>query len=1473
VGRLERCKGWHALPSFRQVILPGILAFLLSTISLTARAQTPESQSVAPDTQTVVRLPNTRHPFAAPANAMGRAEAGHSMRRMLLVLSPSAAQKADLQKFLDDQHNRNSPNYHHWLTAAEFGRRFGASDADVEKLRAWLARAGFVVERAAAGKRWIEFGGTAAQVESAFLTEMHYYRVRGKTYLANSTDLAVPVEFAGITRGVLSLNNFGRRPPIRRAQGAAGRDSQGRKSLLAPNLTAAGATNTYYLAPGDFAAIYNTKGLLSTGIDGSGVSIAVAAQSQIELTDVQKFRQIFGLKANDPNILVSGPDPGIASLLDAEEALLDVEWAGAVAPGATIDLVVAGSTDTTSGVDLAASYAIDNEVAPILTYTYGGCEQALGTAGNAFYNALWQQAAAEGITVLVAAGDNGAAGCDNPVSGNAAALGQAVSGSASTPYNVAVGGTQFAEGANAATLWSPANSADYSSALGYIPEQAWNESCDPGQPPSATNCLFGTGNLSLLSTGGGASTVYSKPSWQSGTGVPVDGARDLPDVALAAASAHDDFVYCTSLAGTPCQIDAQQNVVGLTLVGGTSASTPAMAGILALVEQKNGAYQGQVNYVLYRLAEMQGNRCDSTQQTNPTAQNSCVFYDITSGSNAVPCLGGSPGCSSTQSGVNGFLDGATAGTGYDLATGLGSVNASNLATAWNSATLADSQTTLQMSALSFPHGTAITVSGTVAAASGSGTPTGAVSIKTDLYGDSTQIVALGSAGAFSGAVSDLPGGQYNVYAHYAGDATYSESNSSVAPLNVSPEDSLTTLTVSGLQGNTAGYGDPLPLKVKVAGVSGNGIATGSVTIQDGASVVGIYALGADGSAYIPTGGSSGYSLAPGTHNLTAVYPGDNSFNASTSAAVSFTVGKGTPFVVVGVNTPSIAAGGTIGAHAVVSSSGTVPATGTVQFTVDGAAYGSPMALQTGGFFGTQAQASILLCNLTQGTHVVGASYDGSADPNYVSVASGDPSYELTQSVTVGANVGTQSTTTLAVSTAPVKLGDTGVFTVSVTPSTATGTVTVWDAVGPRSAAFPILSGSATISFPWTQAGSAMVYAVYSGDGTNTASASTASTFTVQRGIPQVKITAPTSATANQQIRLTASVIGNPANSLLAYPTGVAELWDTGSGASAQLLAVQNLVPGPGGVAVTGVRLKLAAGTHNLYWHYRGDTNWMPADSTPVPLASATFSLGVSPTDIILTAGSSGSSTVTITPIGGFAGTVALTCATGGTFVPAGYACAFAQANVPVSSGAATTTVNLTPTTTAAAAVKTANTLGGGARLSAAGLFLGLGLLGFVGLVTVRSKATRNFALASGLVLVVASTVLGCGAGGGGGGGPVTTTTTLNSSNAHVGYGTAVTFTVTVRPNGSATPTGPVQLYDNGQAYGSPANVTGGIATFVTLNLPVGVHTITAQYGGDATTLGSTSTPLTQTISGTIGLQISGSSNGITQVADISVIVN
>lgn len=1418
------------------------------------------SQQAAPTRQAdVARIERSSPAWTAYAADAGRVEPNHAMARMLLALTPPPEKRQALEKFLDDVQNRNSAEYHHWLTPAEFGARFGVEDGDAEAVRQWLQKSGFQVSPAAQSKLWVEFSGTAQQVESAFHSELHYYDWRGKRYLANAADIGVPAEFAGITRGVVSLDNFGKRPP-RLHLGAR----------VQPNLTATGQANVYYLAPGDFAAIYNTKGLLSSGVDGTGITIAVTAQSGIELPDAQTFRQIFvSAQANDPNYIVSGPDPRVSGPVDLQEAQLDVEWAGAVAPGAAIDLVVAGSTDTTSGVDLAAAYAIDNRVAPIVTYTYGACEALLTPAQNAFYNALWQQAAAEGITVLVATGDNGAAGCDSPTAGLPATHGSAVNGAASTPYNVAVGGTEFADGANLSTYWG-SNNADFASAIGYIPEAAWNESCDPGQVVSATNCFYGTGNFSLLAGSGGASTIYAKPAWQTGTGVPNDAKRDIPDMALAAAASHDDIVYCNSTTGSACQINNQGEVVGLTLVGGTSVSTPAMAGILALVEQKNGAYQGQINYTLYKLA--QTHSCSSSAQTNPTAQNSCVFYDVISGNNGVPCAGGSPGCSSQQANVNGILAGGVANTGYDLATGLGSVNATNLANLWSGTSLTPTQTTLQLPA-NFTHGSAVTVTGNVAPISGTGAPTGSLSLLTGSAGAAPDVLSVASGG-FSATVNDLPGGSYNVTAHYAGDATFAASDSTGVAVNVLPEPSATSLAINGLQGGTATYGTPLSVDVTIAGASGHGVATGSVTLSDGANTVGIYALTADGKVSIPTGGANSFSFAPGTHALTAAYSGDASFQGSSGNAGSFTIMKGAPFVVVGANSSSVPVGQSLGVHAVVSGSGTAMATGTVQFTVDGVAQGQPIALQTGGLFGTQAQASAIL-NLAAGTHSIGASYDGSADANYASVPAGNGPNESAYSVTVGNGTGNNLTSTsLSVATAPVNLGDMGKFNVSVTPATAAGTVTLWDAVGPRSAPANISSGSASIQLEWTQGGSFTVYAVYSGDTNNAASSSAVRSFTVQPGAPQVTLTAQGPSGPLAQTSIVINVSGNLKNGTLASPTGYVEIWDSANGAAAQLLRVLQLTPGAAGASVAGTRVQLSSGTHTLHAHYRGDNNWQATDSANQGVAG--FQLSLNPNAVSFKGGSPGTTNVTVTPTGGFTGTVTLGCPAGSAFALAGYTCSFNPGQINVTgAGPETVALTLTPTVTVAGAVTVASGIPSATFWTSSGLW-SLTLVVWVvaaGTILALAKRVRQGeprTFARGMAALAASVLLGCGGGGGGGGGggPSPTTTTLSVQQS----GTQLRVAVSVSSS-AATPTGTIFLIvDGGTA------LTGGVSAGVTIfsfspNPMVGIHTLDARYSGDANNQASDSGQQTTVFTGNTTIQVTGTSGSINTTSTLPVTVN
>lgn len=596
--------------------------FPLLPLDLLAQAQpSPAQPAVAQlrdritrfiDDEQTVTLRGNRHPLALAQYDAGAVAPDFPMEHMLLTLLPDAAQQDALNQFVDALHNPESPNYHQWLTPEQYGERFGISDADIAQIVEWLQGHGMEVEEVTTSRRAIIFSGTASRVEEAFHTPIHTYKIGDEVHHANARDPEIPAALVQVVGGVVSLHDFHSEP------------THGVVRKLSPDFTSGGA---YYLAPADFATIYNLVPLYQQAINGSGQSIAIVARSNIHLADVRQFRTFFGLPARDPQIIINGADPGVWNSNEETEADLDVEWSGAVAKNATIKFVVSKSTNSSDGVDLSAQYIVNHNLAPVMSTSFGLCEAALGSSGNRFLNSLWQQAAAQGITVFVSSGDNGAAGCDS-ASASTATHGRGVNGLCSTPYSVCVGGTEFNDRANASRYWSSSNAAGtQASALGYIPEVVWNES-GPGD--------------GLWASGGGASTVYAKPSWQAGAGVPADGRRDVPDVALTAAG-HDGYLLYQD--------------GGFYVVGGTSAASPSFAGVMALVVQHRAARQGNANTAFYSL------------RTKQRAGGASVFHDIAGGNNSVP-------------GQAGF--GAT--TGYDQATGLGSIDASVLVNHWSDAT-------------------------------------------------------------------------------------------------------------------------------------------------------------------------------------------------------------------------------------------------------------------------------------------------------------------------------------------------------------------------------------------------------------------------------------------------------------------------------------------------------------------------------------------------------------------------------------------------------------------------------------------------------------------------------------------------------------------------------------------------------------------------------------------------------------------
>jgi Pro-kumamolisin, activation domain/Bacterial Ig-like domain (group 3) len=822
------------------------------------------------------------HPLARHEFDLGTAPASLPMERMLLVLKRSPDQQIELRRLLDVQQDKKSPSYHKWLTPSQFGRQFGPNDADMQTVVLWLQSHGFQVG-STKGRTVLEFSGSASQVQEAFHTSIHKYIVNGVQHWANSNDPSIPAALTPAVAGVLSLHNFIKKPASHfNPQAVPARIVPGKK----PQVTfPQNGTNVHALAPDDYRVIYNMNSLTVSGQS----SIAVIGRSNLYNggADVSNFQSIFG--GGLFSITLNGPDPGDLGGGEEAEATLDSSWSTALAPGANVQLVVSASTDTTDGIDLSEVYIIENNLAAIMTESFSACEFFATDGQLAGATALAEQAAAQGITYFVSTGDDGAEGCDDPNT-PPASFPPSVNYLASTPFNVAVGGTMFNENGQDSLYWSTAAPISVS-ALSYIPENVWNES-------SLSNGLWaGSGGVSAgnILSGFGVTAGVPKPNWQSGvSGIPNDGVRDLPDVSLTAA-AHDPYLLC--LDGS-CVPDSQGQIF-VYFISGTSASAPSMAGIMALVNEQNYVQtgelrQGLANYVLYKLAaqSVYPSHCNGSN-TSGLPDASCIFNDVTVGNNVVP-------------GETGTL--YQAGAGFDMATGLGSPNVGNLVSQWNSVTFNPTTTTLALTpTTNIAHGAPVAVNISVAPATGPGTPTGDVSLLaanalTSCFGKSAATdggtLANGSS-AFSTQV--LPGGgPYCVWAHYAGDSTWAPSDSNTTMVTVTPEPSTTAVSVlTGDQnGNpvafTGGpFGSFVYLRADVAGQSGQGVPTGNVTFNDSFGPIpggGSFALNSEGNTATPNGV---VSFDTGTHTISALYAGDPSFNSSnTTLSQTFTIAAG-----------------------------------------------------------------------------------------------------------------------------------------------------------------------------------------------------------------------------------------------------------------------------------------------------------------------------------------------------------------------------------------------------------------------------------------------------------------------------------------------------------------------------------------------------------------------------------------------------
>jgi len=1208
------------MSNLRSLPLCVLACAMLCTTAATAQKITPAVRIVNQiDESQLVPLKGTVHPLANARNDRGAVPESLQLERMHLVLSRSASQETALRQLITEMHTPGNANYHKWLTPAQFGAQFGPSDQDIATVTTWLTNHGFSVAGVNPGRQTIEFSGNAAQLRTAFHTQIHKYAVNGETHFANAGDPQIPAALAPVVGGFVSLNNF-RLKSFNHYLGKAAYDPS--TGTATPQWTIGGGTATtdrFVLAPQDFYVQYDLTPLYTAGTNGTGQTIAIINDSNINVAVANQFRTLFSLPANPPQVIIDGNDPGIDGINnpdgpngDSSEAYIDVEWAGAVAPNATVDLVVAADTALESGLILAAEHAVYGNIAPVMSLSFGNCEAGLGSY-NSFLNNLWEQAAAQGITVMVSSGDAGSATCDNDNSQYYAVNGQAVNGFASTPYNVAVGGTDFyysdyaTGGASVATYWNTTatNTTPGQSIIAAkapIPEQPWNDS---QFGDNIRSVYTSSGNLatSMAGGGGGSSVVYTtKPAWQTGFG---DTVRDLPDVSLFAANGLNYSYYPVCWADGDCQA-VTSGTVQISGFGGTSVASPAFAGVMALVNQKYGR-QGQANTVLYPLSK----------------QYAQAFHDVTAGSNSVPCAYSAtasqnsldciaaptalaytvtdPSYGTATEGQIGA--GATpeynAAVGYDEASGLGSVDANVLVTDWNKVTFASTGTTLAISpSTTFTHDTVVTLSGKV---TGTPTPTGNVALMTDSSEPINQAqtyFTLDNTGSYSSTVQYLPGGTYNIWAHYSGDVNNAPSDSAKTSITVNKEASVAyfnVVDVSTGQTNTAvipsgttgiPYGTQLILSAQVlpsayytqcvnvttVPTSCNSFSytypSGTITFTDSGTPINTAVINAEGDAEFNA------PWGVGSHSVTVNYAGDQSYTASSGVPVS-------PFTFsIAADTPSIL-------------------------------LNSPIESSTATLTYGAGQPTVFTVGIENNAN--------STNESKYSVGYSVPVNSPTGTVTVTGLPGVSATpVTLVPATDPYSTSPEGVATFTV-PATA--------AAGAYSVSISYTSGDGN-------------YANTSGSGTITITAPTGLASTTAASYTG-------SVSPTTKISVTGTVTGQGTKA----PTGSVQFYSSG-----YILGSVNLVPGSSGDVSTFTETldsqSLFQGANLITAQYSGDATYAPSAATLNPITSplSDFTLTPATTIVPVNAGSSATDTINLASVNGFSGAVTFTCtaATGTT---------------------------------------------------------------------------------------------------------------------------------------------------------------------------------------------------------------------------------
>jgi len=1219
------------------------------------------------DVSKTTTLTNSHPSKVAGLADMGRVASSTQFNHMLLVLKSSDEQEFALQALLDQQQDKSHPNYHQWVTPEAFGAAFGVESSDLSQVTGWLQQSGFTVNSVSKSGRIIDFSGTSASVEKAFHTEMHQYQVNGETRISNATDIAIPEALAPVVSGPAALNNF--RPYSHAVNPKKVLVSQGKPVSMTPfgggtpqTLAGNGAN---FVGAADLQLLYDSTPLYAKGIDGTGVTIGIIAETDLVPADVQIYRSVFGLPPAPPVIVRVGNDSGISAGDDVESDL-DVDMAGALAYNATVQFITAGESYFGDGVLTSVLYAVEANQADVISMSYGECESSSGSALINFFNTEFEQGAAQGQTSFVSTGDSGPNTCDNTTTPTS----YSVTGWGDSPYTVAVGGTEFDESLNTTgvTFWGNQGfTVPYENALAYPPEVPWN------QWP-----VYGDGTQDDAEGSSGISFYFNTPSYQTGPGVPTTdptppsgsipassyktaGAnhRYLPDISSNASDDLDGTIFCSE---GSCTINPDGSLGGFGIVGGTSVSAPTMASAQALIDQANGGRQGQANYYYYRVAAAQSaTACSSTTYVS-TATPTCGFHDVVNGNNFEP----------TNSTTIPYIGWPT-NPGYDMAVGLGSPDIAQLAALWSTVTFNATTTTLALTpTTSQAHGATYAATIKVTPA-GSTTkfPTGNVSIYATtstgapIVGNPTTnaIYTLsGTSDTLSVNITGLPGGAINVYAHYTGDTTFGGSTSAPVAVTVTPEAPKVLLTSYSISTGAAltttanfTYGQSIFLQAGVNPTSGVGVPSGNTTFTlmsgtttlptlttvlepDSAvlgNTIGSQAYTSD-SALITGNGSTEYGivenyaeLGVGTYTATVAYAGDASFSAATSSPITFVVGLAASALTVTPATAEITSGATaiIGASVatVATLDGGAAPTGTVTFT-DTTVPATPIALGTGTLTllpsGASANTSISTNLITgaAGAHTITAVYSG--DSHYATVTK-------TATITIG---GTASLITLTSNANSPQVLTPVTFTATIPASetsttVTTGTVYLYDS-GLQLATIALGKGisTGTTTLLNLAAGTHKFTATYGGNATNDSASSAVLTVVVGKNTPALQLSVENNNThlASKNTAMSASLALTPANitastgnpfAAVPAPTGVISFTDAINGAAPVTLGTSPVVYQGGYtgyyIASYTASAGLAPGYHVITSTYPGDTNYAATtsntDSVGIGITTTTLS--------------------------------------------------------------------------------------------------------------------------------------------------------------------------------------------------------------------------------------------------------------------------